>query len=111
MADSQASGERFWLSVYVRNFGGPSEATTLRFILLPDKTSPPSSGAEVGAVAVPALATRQGAHRPAYSHGQVNLKAPPTLGTYYYVACVDAVAEESDATDNCTAFGGVEVKP
>ena len=33
----------------------------------------------------------------------VDLTAPPDPGTYYYGACVDSVANESDTTDNCSA--------
>ena len=33
----------------------------------------------------------------------MELSAPSTPGTYYYGACVDAVAEESDTTNNCSS--------
>ena len=91
-------GGRFPLQARIRNFGGPSEATTLRFILLPGRTSPPSSGTGVGAVEVPALDTNGG------FYGSIYPKAPSAPGEYYYVACVDAVPEESDTTDNCTLY-------
>ena len=32
-----------------------------------------------------------------------NVKAPSSKGSYYYGACVDAVAGESDTTNNCSA--------
>ena len=35
----------------------------------------------------------------------VDVTAPATAGTYYYGACVDAVADESDTTNNCSAVG------
>ena len=37
----------------------------------------------------------------------VELTAPTTPGTYYYGACVDAVTDESDTTNNCS--GSVKV--
>ncbi len=33
----------------------------------------------------------------------VDLTPPKTPGTYYYGACVDAVVDESDTTNNCSA--------
>ena len=32
----------------------------------------------------------------------MQLTAPSTAGTYYYGACVDAVADESNTTNNCS---------
>ena len=34
--------------------------------------------------------------------GAITLSAPTDAGTYYYGACVDAVAGESDTTNNCS---------
>ena len=39
----------------------------------------------------------------------VPLTAPADPGTYYYGACVDAVADESDITNNCSASVPVTV--
>ena len=39
----------------------------------------------------------------------IRLTAPWTAGTYYYGACVDAVAGESDTTNNCSTSVQVEV--
>ena len=39
----------------------------------------------------------------------VELTAPSTPGTYYYGACVDAVAGESDTTNNCSSAVEVNV--
>ena len=36
---------------------------------------------------------------------------PPTAGTYYYGACVDAVSNESNATNNCSSGVPVIVQP
>ena len=40
----------------------------------------------------------------------VDVTAPSEARTYYYGACVDAVAEESDTTDNCSASVQVDVE-
>ena len=37
----------------------------------------------------------------------ITITAPSTAGTYYYSACVDSVAGESDTTNNC--LGSVSV--
>ena len=39
----------------------------------------------------------------------ISLASPTTAGTYYYGACVDAVAGESDATNNCSTSVQVDV--
>ena len=39
----------------------------------------------------------------------ISLTAPLTTGTYFYGSCVDAVADESDTTDNCSPSVKVEV--
>ena len=39
------------------------------------------------------------------------LTAPSTAGTYYYGACVDAVPDESDTTNNCSSSVQVTVSP
>ena len=39
----------------------------------------------------------------------INLTAPSTAGTYYYGACVDAVTDESDTTNNCSSSVQVTV--
>ena len=39
----------------------------------------------------------------------ISVTAPATVGAYYYGACVDAVTNESDTTDNCSASVKVDV--
>ena len=39
----------------------------------------------------------------------MQLTAPSTAGTYYYGACVDALADESDTTNNCSPSVQVDV--
>ena len=98
-----AAGATFTLSATVRNAGeGDAAATTLRYYRSADTTIT-ASDAEVGMDAVAELAA-------AGSSGQsVELTAPSSPGTYYYGACVEAVTDESDTTNNCSASVQVTV--
>ena len=96
-----AAGTSFTLSATVRNDGeGSSAATTLRYYRSTDATIT-TSDTEVGTDAVTGLAAAGS------SDQSVDLTAPDTSGTYYYGACVDAVTDESDTTNNCS--GSVKV--
>ena len=98
-----AAGASFTLSAEVRNGGdGDSVATTLRYYESADATIT-ASDTEVGTDAVGGLAAS------ASGSQSVELTAPSTAGTYYYGACVDAVAGESDTTNNCSASVQVDV--
>ena len=100
---SPNAGESFTLSATVRNQGrGRSDSTTLRFYRSTDTTIS-ASDTEVATDAVGALAASGS------SAQSVELTAPSTAGTYYYGACVDAVAGESDTTDNCSGSVRVDV--
>ena len=44
-----------------------------------------------------------------WSSESVDVTAPATAGTYYYGACVDAVTDESDPTNNCSSSVQVTV--
>ena len=91
-----AAGASFTLSATARNDGdGASPATTLRYFLSTDAAISTSDTA-VGTDAVDALSAS------GTSAESISLTAPATAGTYYYGACVDAVADESDTTDNCS---------
>ena len=81
-----------------------SAATTLRFYLSTDATIA-TSDTEVGTDAVGALSA--GATTSSQS---LDLNAPSTPGIYYYGACVDAVAGESDTTNNCSSAVSVDVQ-
>ena len=98
VSDSGPSvGATFTLSTTVRNDGdGAAGATTLRYYHSPDATITTSDTA-VGTAAVAGLAASGSGSE------SVDLTAPSSPGTYYYGACVDAVAEESDTTNNCSA--------
>ena len=101
------AGATFTLTATVWNFAqvvdGTSEATTLRYYQSVDGTVT-TSDTQVGTDAVPALGPR---HRSTQS---VELTAPSTPGTYYYAACVDAVTDESDTTNNCSNKRTVHVR-
>ena len=93
---SPVEGGSFTLSATVSNAGdGESAAATLRYYRSADATIS-SADAQVGMDAVGALAAS------GTSAESISLTAPSTAGTYYYGACVDAVTEESDTTNNCS---------
>ena len=97
------AGASFTLSATVRNAGeGASAATTLRYYRSTDVTIA-TSDTEVGTDAVTGLAAAGS------SDQSVDLTAPDTTGTYYYGACVDAVTDESDTTNNCSSSVQVTV--
>ena len=86
----------FTLGVTVENKGsGSSGSTTLRYYRSAASTIT-SGDAEVGTGAVGGLAAS------GRSIETIDLIAPSAPGTYYYGACVDAVSDESDATNNCS---------
>ena len=86
----------FTLGVTVSNEGsGSSGSTTLRYHRSADSTIT-SGDTEVGTNAVGSLAASGS------SRESIDLTAPSAPGTYYYGACVDAVPDESDATNNCS---------
>ena len=87
---------RIEMVVDVQNAGGGvSSGTTLRLYVSTSQTVAASDRTEAVTVAVPQIvASREfGAFK--------RLDAPGTGGTYYYRACVDTVADESDTTNNC----------
>ncbi len=97
------TGETFTVSATVSNGSrGASAATTLRYYRSADSTIT-TSDTEVGTDAVDALSAYGS------SAESITLTAPATVGVYYYGACVDAVAGESDTTDNCSASAKVKV--
>ena len=97
VSDSAAeAGASFTLSATVRNQGsGSSASTTLRYYRSTDSVIT-SSDTPFGTDSVSGLSAA------GTSPESVNLTAPSTPGTYYYGACVDAVSNESDTTNNCS---------
>ena len=95
--DSPVAGASFSFSATVRNAGdGDAAATTLHVYRSDDETITPSDE-QVANAAVPELAASKS------SPESVELSAPSSSGTYYYGACVHAMAEESATTNNCSA--------
>ena len=93
-------GRSFTFRSWVRNHGdAESAATTLRFYRSVKRSIEPTDTL-VGSVAVGPLA----ASGATSSELLLSLTAPTRDGTYYYGACVDAVAGESDTTNNCTGY-------
>ena len=87
----------FRLSVTVRNQGAERAApTTLRYFRSSDSTIS-TSDTEVGTDPVFGLAAG------ASGSESIRLTAPSVAGTYYYGACVEAVSQESDTANNCSA--------
>ena len=101
--DEPAAGATFTLSATVENEGrGAAAATTLRYYRSTDGTIT-TSDTEVGTDAVTGLAAAGS------SDQSVDQTAPSGSGTYYYGACVDAVTDESDTTNNCSTSVEVTV--
>ncbi len=97
------TGGSFTLSATVTNSGdGASASTTLRYYRSSDSTVT-ASDTQVGTDAVGALAAA------GTSAQTIGLTAPSSAGTYYYGACADTVANESDTANNCSAAVRVEV--
>jgi len=92
-----APGQTFMLSATVKNEGaGSAAATTLRYYRSTNTTIS-TSDTEVGTDSVNALGSNRS------SAESISLTAPTSPGTYYYGACVAAVANESVSDNNCSA--------
>ena len=108
MTDSTpTSGTTFTLSATVRNAGdGASAATTLRFYRSTDSTITTSDAVQgINAETVTGLAASG-----ASSSHSLDILAPPAPVQFYYGACVTAVADESDTTNNCSGSVLVRVQ-
>ena len=91
------TGGSFTLSATVTNAGdGASSATTLRYYRSVGQTIT-TADTQVGTDAVDGLAAS------GMSPESISLTAPSTAWTYYYGACVDAVSNESNTENNCSA--------
>ena len=104
MSDSSPdTGATFTLRVTVRNQGeARSASTTLRYYRSSNATIS-SSDTAVGTDAVSGLSAS------GTSAESITLRAPSTAGTYYYGACVNSVADESNTGNNCSSGVRVEV--
>ena len=100
---ASAAGDRVTLNATVRNQGnGESSLTTLRYYQSTDSTITTGDTA-VGTDSVSRL------NASGTNAESVTVTAPSTEGTYYYGACVDSVADESDTTNNCSVAVTVTV--
>ena len=92
------AGERFDLSVQVRNRGqGPAAATTLTYYQSTDNTIDTANDTSL------TLTDSVGKLDPSESDDEsTSVTAPATPGIYYYGACVEAVSGESDTANNCS---------
>ena len=101
---SPTAGASFALRATVRNQGNgqSAAATTLRYYRSTDATIT-TQDTEVGTDAVGVLAA------PGTSAESISLNAPSDAGIFYYGACVDAVAGESDSENNCSLAVAVTV--
>ena len=98
-----AAGAKFTLNATVRNQGnGRSIFTTLRYYQSSDSTIT-TGDAQVGTDSVSPLDVSESGDE------SVSLAAPSEAGNYYYGACVDAVSDESDTTNNCSSAVTVTV--
>ncbi len=89
-------GGTFTLKARLVNDGdGESPSTTIRYYRYADDTVT-TSDVELGTDSADALASEE------FVNHSIDLTAPSTAGTYYYGACVDAVTNETDTTNNCT---------
>ena len=97
-------GEAFDLTATVSNRGGgEAPATTLRYYRSADAAIT-TSDTQVGTDAVATLAAGGS------SHGSASLNAPAMPDTYYYGACVEAVPEETNTANNCSAAVALTVR-
>ena len=101
---SPTVGATFTLSATVSNNGGSTAAsTTMRYYRSSNATID-TNDTVVGTGSVSGLSA--GASR----EESISVTAPTTAGTYYYGACVDAVTNESNTTNNCSTAVEVTVR-
>ena len=103
--DRLGPGETLTLRAVVRNrgAGSASSGTTLRYFLSADETI--GANTQVGTDVVALLGQfRSSAH-------SLEVTAPSEFGTYFFRACVDAVANESSSSNNCSGAVDIVVAP
>ena len=94
--DGPGPGGSFTLSATVSNTGdGEAPATTLHYYRSADATITPSD-TDVGTADIGELSAS------GTSAKSISLTAPLSPGPYYYGACVDEVADESNTANNCS---------
>ena len=100
---SPSPGGNTFLSVTVANTGTQAAAATTVRIYRSADTTISTSDTEVGHSDIAALPVSES------TTATVQVTAPASRGTFYYGACVDAVADESDTANNCSAAVTVTV--
>ena len=90
-------GQDFNLSVTVYNKGEDKSSGSSLYFYQSSDSNIDASDTPVGTNAMPSLSGG------GESEQTITLTAPNENGTYYYGACVDAVAGESDRSDNCSS--------
>ena len=102
---TQKTGQPVRIKAIVRNQGnGEAASTTLRYYRSTNATIS-TKDSLVGTDDVIRLNASRN------SPESIAVKAPWTVGTYYYGACVDAVIGESDTSNNCSDAVRTEVIP
>ena len=95
-------GESFTLDAVVGNEGEASSAATKLRYYQSEDSEISTDDTEVGEGTVPSM--------PGGSSNVLSLDlVAPSAGTYYYGACVDSVANESETTNNCSMSARVTV--
>ena len=101
--DHPTAGERLTFSATVRNAGRGNAAATMLRVYRSDDETITTDDKPVANATVAELAASE-------SRGaSVTVMAPPSPGTFYYGACVEPVARESDTANNCSAAVRVTV--
>ncbi len=99
---SVPSGGDFTLAVAISNNGTAPANTTLRYKLSADATIDPNDP-DVGSEDVGDFVPGQPLNR------SIKLNAPDQPGSYFYGACLDAVAGETDVANNCSLARQIDV--
>lgn len=103
------AGQSFTLRATVRNKGdAESDSTTLRYYRSNDSTIS-SDDTEVGTDDIARIPAAVGSIL-RFNNEFIQLDAPSTPGVHRYGACVDAVANESDTTNNCSSSVTIRVR-
>ena len=98
-----APGSLLRMIAGVTNQGtAPSGETDLRYYLSEDDVLS-IDDTEIAALYLEAIAVS------AYGSGTIGVEAPAAHGTYYYIACVDAVPHETDTLNNCSPAAKIVV--
>ena len=102
-----APSEMLTLTATVMNMGtGSSDATTLEWYLSTDDTLDTDVDTRVG---TPETVNTLEADASQTIPNSDTIMAPMTAGTWYYFACVDAVADDTDANNDCSSGAAVDV--